>query len=83
MFDVKTLIWPNNHMRVLVANGLVVANSSMGIVVWLWFWLAEIIVAALPILAWIKPSSRFNLRVLLLTTTPICLVFGTAIWAIH
>ena len=46
MYDVKTLIWANNHMRVLVANGLVVANSSAGIVVWLWFWLAELLVTA-------------------------------------
>ena len=83
MYDVKTLIWANNHMRVLVANGLVVANSSAGVVVWLWFWLAELLVTALPILAWIQPSSRFNLRVLLLASTLLCLVFGAAMWAIR
>jgi hypothetical protein len=83
MYDVKTLIWANNHMRVLVPNGLVVANSSMGIAVWLWFWLAELLVAALPVLAWIQPSSRFNLRVLLLATTLSCLVFGAAMWALR
>jgi len=78
------LMWQNNHIRVLIPNGLAVASSPAGIVVELSLWLALLINATVATIVWLPWwSSRFSLRALLLAMTLAALVLGRFVWAIH
>ena len=76
-------LWQNNHIRVLVPESLLVARSSMGVVVWISHWLAILLAVSIAACSWIPWSLGFSLRTLLLAITLLCVLFGFVAWSMR
>lgn len=76
-------LWQNNHIRVVVPEGLLVARSSRGGVVWISHWLAILLAVSIAAGCWIPLSLGFSLRTLLLAITLLSVLFGFAAWSMR